>query len=528
MYLKHFHLKHPPFAEEPDLKIFFTEAGRGDVLNDLIRDIRSDKPLIKIIGNEGSGKTIICRLLLHQLPDKDYDVVYLDNPVGSFDDLLRLVCLDLGMDPTVTVERDMLSELRALLGLRKEQQKKVVLIVDEAEKLFLAALERFMRAICEAGNDHVLHVVIIGRPDLDANLEQLTVYCSNVDIKDGYVLQPLTEEDIAGYLDFRLRAAGVSPDNHEKIFSRDAARKIFASSAGNMRLINILAEDALQASCTDQSFLVLPDHVAQPDDRHEIKNSRFIAATGLQSKKILYATGGVLLVLFLIFLFMGKEQKHTEISLPEPEQQDTSTVQVIQAPVRDQQKLPSESESSVPVPPPSVLPQKSSPTQDHSKVHVNKPSVIELEPDEVKKIPESGEKNVENRDRPVAIAPITVVTENRDHPDGEKLYQERARASAKWLAGAYHNGYTIQLMMLASEQAAPNIKKMLVENEYLAIKDKLYILSKKTSPPTLFVFYGIYDSMEQARLARNTMPLFLRKHHPYALSISNAMKKTED
>jgi len=61
-----------------------------------------------------------------------------------------------------------------------------------------------------------------------------------------------------------------------------------------------------------------------------------------------------------------------------------------------------------------------------------------------------------------------------------------------------------------------------------AIKDNLYILNKKTSPPTLFVFYGTYDSMEQARQARNNMPLFLRKHHPYALSISDAMKKTED
>jgi len=69
---------------------------------------------------------------------------------------------------------------------------------------------------------------------------------------------------------------------------------------------------------------------------------------------------------------------------------------------------------------------------------------------------------------------------------------------------------------------------MLVKDEYFAIKDNLYILRKKTSPPTLFVFYGTYDSMEQARQARNNMPLFLRKHHPYALSISDAMKKTED
>jgi septal ring-binding cell division protein DamX len=112
--------------------------------------------------------------------------------------------------------------------------------------------------------------------------------------------------------------------------------------------------------------------------------------------------------------------------------------------------------------------------------------------------------------------------------DGEQLYLERLRASAKWLAGTYRNSYTVQLMMLASEQAVPNVKKMLVQDEYFALKDNFYILRKKTSPPTLFVFYGAYDSMEQARQARNNMPLFLRKHHPYALSISDAVKKTED
>ena len=69
---------------------------------------------------------------------------------------------------------------------------------------------------------------------------------------------------------------------------------------------------------------------------------------------------------------------------------------------------------------------------------------------------------------------------------------------------------------------------MLTRDAYYAVRDKLYILRKQTSPPTLFVFYGIYDSMDAARKARNTMPLFLRKHHPYALSIADALKKTED
>jgi type II secretory pathway predicted ATPase ExeA len=516
MYLEHFHLNHSPFAEEPDPKIFFTEAGRGEVLKGLGEAFRGDKPLIKIIGSEGSGKTLLCRLLLRQLPGKNFDVVYLDNPVGSFDDLLHLVCLDLGMDPTVTTEQNMLSELRALLELRKDQQKKVVLIVDEAEKLFLAALERFMRAICEAGENHVLRVVLVGRPALDANLDQLTVYCSNVDIKDGYVLQPLTEDEIARYLEFRLHAAGLSPDNQEEIFTKGAVHKIFESAGGNIRLINILAEEALQASCMDKSFLVLLDHVVEQDEQFETKVGKISVSHALKSKKILFAGGGVLIVLLLLFLFMGREHKDSDQSLSVPEHQDARAVQEIPAAAGDHQGKPSLS-------PTPAEHQASSLGQDRSALQVDKPAVAELKADKVKKLPGTEKENAGKRYQPAAM-----VSANFGHASGEQLYQERVRASAKWLAGAYHNGYTVQLMMLASEQAAPNIKKMLTEEEYLAIKDKLYILRKKTSPPTLFVFYGTYDSMEQARQARNNMPLFLRKHHPYALSISDAMKKTED
>ena len=530
MYLEHFHLNKSPFAEKPDPNIFFKGAGRVEILKGLGEDLRSGKLLVKIIGSEGSGKTMLCRLLLRQLPGKHFDVVYLDNPVGSFDDLLHLFCLDLGMDPTLTAERDLLDELRALLQLRKEQQKKVVLIVDEAEKLFLAALERFMRSICEAGDDHVLHVFLVGRPALDANLDQLTVYCSNVDIKDGYVLQPFTEEETARYLDFRLRAAGLSPDSQEEVFTKGAVHKIFESAKGNPRLINILAEEALRASCTDKSFLVLLDHVVEQDKQPQEKKGKLPVPAALQSKKMLFAGAGLLALVLLLFVFMGgkHEDTHKYISGPEPQ----GGVQQPPAPAREQQTVPTEMIDTS-----AVEEQRVSGASAEQGVPVARPvstttaddgSMVELAPDKVKNVPRGGGEITGESHRPAVSAPAAMVPAGPESRSGEQLYQERVRASAKWLAGAYHNSYTVQLMMLASEQAAPNVKKMLTEDEYFAIKDKLYILRKKTSPPTLFVFYGTYDSMEQARQARNNMPLFLRKHHPYALSISDAMKKTED
>jgi septal ring-binding cell division protein DamX len=112
--------------------------------------------------------------------------------------------------------------------------------------------------------------------------------------------------------------------------------------------------------------------------------------------------------------------------------------------------------------------------------------------------------------------------------DGRALFDKRVRASAAWLSGAYTGKYTIQLMMLTSESARKNVEKLLTKPSYFSILDKLYILQKKTTPPTLFLFYGTFPSMDAARQARNTMPIFLRKHHPYALSIADALTKTED
>lgn len=533
MYLEHFHLNQSPFSEEPDTDIFFPEAGRSEIFKALCDDLRAGKPLIRMIGSEGSGKTMLCRVLLQQLPDTDFEVLYLDNPIGSFDDLLHVVCLDLGMDPSALPDRDMLSELRLLLARRKEQKKKVVLIVDEAEKLFLAALERLMRAICEAGEDHLLYVLLVGRPALDANLDQLTVYCSDVDIKAGYVLEPLTEEETGRYLNFRLMAAGLPSDSRDEIFTDGAVHKIFESARGNLRLINILAEEALQASCTDKSFLVLLDHVVEQDDKPKGKTSKLAASSDLWRNKLLLLGGsGLAVLLLLVLLFTGGGDKDTIKSVSVPELPDAAVpVSESPEPVPEQaEPLPEVvvagdgEEEQPPVPAEEPL---SSFEQAAPELQTDE-GVVDLKPGKMKIMPSPHEEAGPERNRPAVSKPMAVDTADSTSRRGEQLYQERLRASAKWLAGTYHNSYTVQLMMLASEQAADNIKTRLVQDNFFAIKDNLYILSKKTSPPTLFVFYGTYESMEQARQARNNMPLFLRKHHPYALSISNAMKKTED
>ncbi|WP_319586560.1 AAA family ATPase [uncultured Desulfobulbus sp.] len=468
MYREHFHLTHSPFAEEPDPEVFFPGAKREEICQSLILDVLAGKQLIKLVGREGAGKTLICQLIVDRLPS-EYEVIHVENPVGSFDDLLQVACIDLGMDPRGKHDPALyLEEFQRLLDWKRSERIKVVLIIDEAEKLFLATLERLVRHIGDKESQN-LTVLLAGRPELEANLDQLTVFCTTVDIHSGYFLEDLTENETRQYLRFRLNAAGMSREQHDEIFTEAAVAQIFEVSRGNVRKTNILAEEALQASCTEKSFMVLLDHVEPEEPETEngfrLENKIIEIYELLQYNKFLTGAlaGAVVAVLLIGFLLMGRSGKE-----PPPSTQMAGN----QAAVSPSTEVASSVSGSVGV-----------------------------------------------------RAASTGGAEKRD---GEKIFRERLAASASWLAGIHKGNYTIQLMMLVSDQAQASVTNTFIQDEYYPIRDQLYVLRKKNTPPAIFVYYGMYDSLEAAREARNNMPVFLRKNHPYPLAVSDALKKLEN
>jgi type II secretory pathway predicted ATPase ExeA len=521
MYLEHFHLNKSPFPEKPDLKVFFPKADRGKTLRSLLSDINAHKSLIKLIGTEGSGKTLLCKLLISQI-SKDFDVVYLENPLGSFDDLLRIICLDLGMDPATDNKADIIEELNNQLVLREKEKRSIVIIIDEAEKLFLATLERLIRVLCDNEAKGILQVLLTGRPGLNTNLNQLSIYCSNVDIHAGYFLEPLTLEETGSYLNYRLKASGLLEKEKNDIFTDGAIQKIYETAKGNLRLTNILAEESLQNSCTEKSFLVLLEHVSsKPDEengrRKQISQPKNVSPLKI-FKNVQYSTGidfgtarnlffkykrqiggffCVLVALLLIMILSG-EHKPVPVESESISDKRPTKFEYIEELAKDDLKKPPTVQAN------SSIAERNEDSQP----------LVGLE--------NNGEKFDIGED-------VTENTSTDSEPrDADKIYEERLRSSASWLAGTYREATTIQLMKLTSQQGEENIKKMLVMDEYFSIKDNLFILRKKTSPLTIFVFYGSFESLDAARDYRNNMPLFLRKHHPYALTITDALKKIED
>ena len=88
MYNQHFGLDQPPFRITPDTRLFYTGGGRGDILEALVYAITSGEGIIKVTGEVGTGKTMLCRMLESRLPDH-VDLVYLANPSLTPDDIAR-------------------------------------------------------------------------------------------------------------------------------------------------------------------------------------------------------------------------------------------------------------------------------------------------------------------------------------------------------------------------------------------------------------------------------------------------------
>jgi MSHA biogenesis protein MshM len=248
MYLEHFGLHQAPFRITPHTEFFFAGGKRGATLEALIYAITHDEGIVKVSGEVGSGKTMLCRMLLEKLPD-NVETVYLSNPMLSRDEILFAIAEEL---------RIPLAEGRNHLLLRSLQERlleiygsgrQVVALIDEAHAMPPEALEEIrLLSNLESNRHKLLQIVLFGQPELDSRLRQTSMRQLNDRITHNFRLEPLRRSDVSVYLLFRLRAAGYrGPDP----FTKGAIELISKASEGLSRRINILADKALLAAFSE-------------------------------------------------------------------------------------------------------------------------------------------------------------------------------------------------------------------------------------------------------------------------------------
>ena len=248
MYLDHFGLRQAPFRITPHTEFFFAGADRGAMLDALIYAITHDEGIVKVSGEVGSGKTMLCRMLLEGLPDH-VETVYLANPMLSQDEILFAIAADLHVSLPEGSRHSLLRSLQERLLEIYAAGRQVVVLIDEAHAMPLEALEEIrLLSNLESSCHKLLQIVLFGQPELDQRLRDAAMRQLKERITHHFRLLPLQRNDIAVYLMFRLRAAGYrGPD----LFSGGAIRLISKVSEGLTRRINILADKALLAAFSE-------------------------------------------------------------------------------------------------------------------------------------------------------------------------------------------------------------------------------------------------------------------------------------
>lgn len=199
--------------------------------------------IIKVVGEVGSGKTMLCRMLPHTLKG-NVDWVYLAHPRLQPDQMLREIAREL--DIPITAESDKLNvmrELQASLLTRHSANRQVVVLVEEAQEMPLETLEELrLLSNLETDEHKLLQIVLFGQPELDENLALRKIRQLRERITHSVCLQPLESPDIEAYLNFRLQACGYVD---KPLFDAAVSQAIYDYSHGLIRRINILGDKVL-------------------------------------------------------------------------------------------------------------------------------------------------------------------------------------------------------------------------------------------------------------------------------------------
>jgi len=259
LYYPHFGLKEPPFKITPNTDFFFSGGNRGAVLDALIYAITSGEGIVKVVGEVGSGKTMLCRMLQTILPKK-IESIYLANPSVAPEDVLHAIAFELQLKlPKNADHLTVMQQLQLHLLSRHAEGRQVVIFVEEAQGMSLATLEEIRRlSNLETKQDKLLQIVLFGQPELDVNLSKSHIRQLRERITHSFYLEPLATKDIGEYLILRLRAAGYHGPH---LFSDTAIKKLSSASKGLARRVNILADKSLLAAFADNVYQVMPKHV---------------------------------------------------------------------------------------------------------------------------------------------------------------------------------------------------------------------------------------------------------------------------
>lgn len=308
------------FQDHVDTDLFFGGGSRREIVEDIKTALISEVVLITLTGTDGSGKTMVCRMIEQELTE-GRELLFFEQGVESFDDVVGRIAAQVNLEETeeITNRKDRLQKAIEILN---REERRLIIIIDAAETIFLATLERIRRMLDEVNNERIcIQLLFSGRPLISLNYKQLGIITFKPVEEKHFSLDPLDGTNTHNYLNQYLDKAG-TPDQER--FTPAQAEKIADVARGNFRFINQLAGrffDSTQAIDIDESEI---EELYHEGTGAEGAGTHSKTPTGLKSVDLdflkvpkigarWYVVGGAVLALILIFLLLtGGEEEDTE------------------------------------------------------------------------------------------------------------------------------------------------------------------------------------------------------------------------
>jgi len=290
MYQDHFKLREAPFSLTPDPDYYYNHSGHQQALDVLLVALESGEGLIKITGEVGTGKTLLCRKLLAALAG-NFKTAYLPNPLLTPYELYQALAEELNIAaPSGMTMHDLVKRLTEQLVKLRRGGKRAVLCIDEVQAMPKESLEALrLLSNLETEKQKLLQIVVFAQPELDVLLESSDLRQLRQRITFSYDLPVLDRAAVSGYVQHRLQVAG---HRDGQIFNDAALDAVYRSSRGVPRLVNILCHKAMMAAYGQGQPVVAQQQVraasrdtvdASPLSRSLVRGQSFYITLGVMT-----------------------------------------------------------------------------------------------------------------------------------------------------------------------------------------------------------------------------------------------------
>lgn len=260
MYESYFGFTRKPFGVTSDPSFLYLSPSHREALDSMLYGISQRMGFIQITGEIGCGKTTLCRALLEREPADKLVSAYIFNSNLTESQFLHTVVADFGIADSFKNRHQLFTELNRFLIAQLASGRNAVLLIDEAQNLSPKLLEQIrMLSNLETHREKLIQIILVGQPELETLLQSGELKQLRQRIAIRCHLRPLSLEETAEYVCFRLRKAGV--ELPELLFSSDATALIYQLTRGYPRVINLLCEKALLAAYAADDPLVNLSHL---------------------------------------------------------------------------------------------------------------------------------------------------------------------------------------------------------------------------------------------------------------------------